>query len=106
MPEFFRFARCAGEGLQPLWTRHSAVSCFNPNHGKRRGPMGRLEDNILRADFETFVLIFPDDYRKILEELRQDIMADVGEQTLGGLSSLFIGGVVISGVLALTIIPM
>ena len=29
-----------------------------------------LEDNVLWTDFETFVLIFPDDYGKILEELR------------------------------------
>ena len=62
--------------------------------------------HILRPDFQTFVLIFPNDGRINLQQLGREFAARAREQTLGILGGVFKSRVVISRAAPLAVVPM
>ena len=66
----------------------------------------QLKPHILRADFQTFVLIFPDDGGIMIEQAGREFLASASQQLLGLLRGIFVGAVVIARAFALAIIPM
>ena len=62
--------------------------------------------DVFGADFEAFVLVFPDDGGVVIEEEGEDFGAGVGEKFLGFFGGVLEGFVVIAGFLSLRVIPM
>ena len=79
------------------WKRWVTNSFFS------RGMSGK---RVLRADFEALVLIFPHSCGVVFEQTWGELGADAGEQCFGFLGRIFVSAVIISGALALAIIPM
>src|SRR5260221_5390594 len=67
----------------------------------------RLGDqNILRPDLQTLVLVFPNHRRIKIQKLRHDFVTDTRQQTLGVFRRVLTGVIVIAHALALAIIAV
>jgi hypothetical protein len=66
----------------------------------------RSHRHILRPDFQTLVLIFPNRGGEGIQKFRREIAAYAREQLFRLLRRVFVGRVVIASALSLTVVPM
>ncbi len=66
----------------------------------------KLDWNVFRSHFQTFILIFPDRGGVGIQKFRREFAARAREQLFGLFRRVFVGGVVIARALALAVVPM
>ena len=62
--------------------------------------------NVLRPDFETFVVVLPDDGRIQVKKLLRELSTGAGEQAFGFDRGILVRAIIIARAFALAIIPM